>query len=516
MSREDLFESLGLDRRRFLTVGALAAAAHVVGCQTPSAPAPEAQTDPASAPFDLAEVDLGALADGLGDGRYTSRSLVEAYLGRIEALNHRGPTLRAVIETDPKALEIADALDAERSQGTVRGPLHGIPILLKDNIATHDGTTTTAGSLALAGSKPTEDAFLAARLREAGAVLIGKANLSEWANFRSTRSSSGWSGRGGQCRNPYSLDRTPCGSSSGSGVAVAANMVAAAVGTETNGSIVCPSSHNGIVGLKPTVGLVSRTGVIPISSTQDTAGPMTRSVKGAAILLGAMAGADPKDPAGPAAAEHIHADYTQFLGDGDLSGVRLGVSRGHFGFDPNVDARMEEALAKFSELGAELVDPVELPGFQDLGDSSYQLMLYEFKAGLNEYFASLGDDAPIKSLDELIEWNQANADASMPYFGQEILEQAAEKGDLSDEAYLEARAKALRIMRKEGIDKVIAEHNLDAFVAPTNGPSWRIDLVNGDNFGGGSSTPAAVAGYPTITVPAGFVHGLPVGVSIFS
>ena len=508
MNRDRHFE---LDRRRFLSLGALAATAHLVGCRTETPQPATAQL--ASTAFELEELDLTALAEGLAGGRFTSRSLVESYLARIDALNEQGPTLRAVIETDPNAYSIADALDAERQAGQVRGPLHGIPILLKDNIATHDGTTTTAGSLALRGSKPPEDAHLAARLREGGAILLGKANLSEWANFRSTRSSSGWSGRGGQCRNPYSLDRTACGSSSGSGVAVAANMIAAAIGTETNGSIVCPSSHNGIVGLKPTVGLVSRHGVIPISATQDTAGPMTRTVRDAAILLGVIAGVDERDSATAGAAEHLHGDYTQFLGDGRLEGVKIGVSRQHFAFHPDVDARMEEAIADLAKLGAELVDPIELPGFEALEGASYELMLYEFKAGLNEYLAGLGDDAPIKTIDELIAWNQENAGASMPYFGQEIFEAAAAKGDLDDPAYLEAKAKARRIMADEGIDKVMAESNLDAIVAPTNGPSWRIDLVNGDHYGGGSSTPAAVAGYPNITVPAGFVHGMPVGLA---
>lgn len=503
----------GLSRRHFLELSALAAGS-LVACGPAPQPAEEAK-DPADATFELAELDLATLADGMASGRFTARSLAESYLARIDALDRRGPTLRAVLDLDPGALDAADRLDEERAAGNVRGPLHGIPLLLKDNIDTHDGTTTTAGSLALEGWTPPEDAFVAARLRAAGAVILGKANLSEWANFRSTRSSSGWSGRGGQCKNPYSLDRNPCGSSSGSAVAVAANLVAAAVGTETNGSVVCPASANGIVGLKPTVGLVSRAGIIPISSSQDTAGPMTRTVRDAAILLGAMAGVDPDDPATAEAEGHVHEDYTLFLEDDRLEGVRLGVGRDHFGFHPDVDERMEEALADLEELGAELVDPVETPGWADVGDASYTVMLYEFKHGIDEYLARLGPDAPAGNLEELIAWNEEHADESMPYFGQEIFHRAAEKGSLDDEEYLEAKKKARKASRDEGLDRIFAEHEVDAIVAPSNGPAWRTDLVNGDNFGGSSSTPAAVSGYPNVTVPAGFVRKLPVGLSIF-
>lgn len=522
--RETKKESMPkLDRREFLVGGALGVGAlGLIHCSSsPGAEGPPAAPD-AAAPVDAApsipgveleEVSITALQDGMTSGRWTAKRITELYLARIEALDRQGPTLRAVIETNPDAVAIAEALDDERRQGTVRGPLHGIPILLKDNIATHDQTTTTAGSLALEGSIPPEDSFVARRLRDAGAVLLGKANLSEWANFRSLRSSSGWSGRGRQCRNPYVIDRNPCGSSSGSGVATSASLVAAAIGTETNGSIVCPASANGVVGVKPTVGLVSRSWIIPISHSQDTAGPMGRTVRDAAIVLGALTGVDPGDPATAASAGKAHTDYTQFLDENALQGARIGVARGHFGFDPNVDALMEAAIEVMKRHGAVIVDPVPLPTYDDFEGAAFEVLLYEFKAGLNAYLAGLGPGAPIKSLAEAIAFNEAHADIEMPYFGQELFYLAEAKGPLGEQAYLDALAKARRIARAEGMDEAMDENHLDAIIAPTGGPAWPTDLVNGDHFVSGSSTAAAVAGYPNITVPAGNVFGLPVGIS---
>jgi amidase len=474
---------------------------------------PVGATAPSIASFELEEVSIAELQDGMTAGRWTARRLTELYLARIAALDRQGPTLRAVIETNPDALAIADALDEERRRGAIRGPLHGIPILLKDNIATHDRNTTTAGSLALAGSIPPADSFVARRLREAGAVLLGKANLSEWANFRSFRASSGWSGRGRQCRNPYVLDRNPSGSSSGSAVAAAASMAAAAIGTETNGSIVSPSSANGVVGIKPTVGLVSRSRIIPISHNQDTAGPMARTVRDAAMVLGALTGVDPEDAATAASQGKAHTDYTRFLDADALRGARIGVARNQFGFDPRVDALMEAAIAVMRSRGAVIVDPVSIPKFDDFQGAALDLLLYEFKADLNAYLAGLGPEAPIESLAEAIAFNEAHADTSMPYFGQELFLLAEAKGPLSDPAYGKMRARALRVARDQGIDKAVGGSRLDAIVAPTGGPAWPTDLVTGDHFQGGSSTAAAVAGYPIVTVPAGDVFGLPVGIS---
>ncbi|MEE8477167.1 MAG: amidase, partial [Gemmatimonadales bacterium] len=437
------------------------------------------------------------------------------YLERIDSLNFQGPELRAVIEINPDALTIADALDTERAGGTTRGPLHGIPILLKDNIATDDRMETTAGSFALIGSRPPADAFVAHRLRQAGAVLLGKANLSEWANFRSSRSSSGWSGRGGQCRNPYVLDRSPCGSSSGSAVAVAANLGAAAIGTETDGSVVCPSSACGIVGIKPTVGLVSRSRIVPISHSQDTAGPMARTVRDAALVLGAMVGVDADDEATAASRGKAHTDYTRFLDADGLGGARIGVARDYLGFHDRVDVLMEEAIEAVGVAGAEVIDPVEITTRRDIGKHEYQVLLYEFKADLNAYLAALGGTMEARTLEQLIAYNEANRDREMPWFGQEEFEAAQEKGPLTEPEYLEALGTSRRLARAEGIDATMNRHRLDAIVAPTGGPAWTIDLVNGDHFGGGSSSAAAVAGYPNVTVPAGFVHGLPVGISFF-
>ncbi|HVS13548.1 MAG TPA: amidase [Thermoanaerobaculia bacterium] len=510
----------GLDRRRLMLGGAALGAVWAAGCGEGASP-PEAGATGSSgasaavSSFELEEATLDQLRAGMESGRWSASRITELYLERIARLDREGPTLRSVIETNPDALEIAASLDAERREGRVRGPLHGIPVLLKDNIATADRTTTTAGSLALQGSIPARDSHVARRLREAGAVLLGKANLSEWANFRSNGSSSGWSARGGQCRNPYALDRNPCGSSSGSGAAVSASLAAAAIGTETNGSIVCPSSANGVVGVKPTVGLVGRTRIIPIAHTQDTAGPLCRTVRDAALVLGALAGVDPEDPATSASASHALADYTQHLREDGLRGARIGVARDFLGFDSRVDALVEEAIVALREGGAEVIDPVAIATRRAMGEPSFQVLLYEFRADLDAYLAALGPEAPVRSLAEVIAFNEAHADREMPYFGQDLLVAAQEKGPLSEPEYLEARARALRLARDEGIDKTVREHRLDAMVAPTGGPAWLTDLVNGDHFSGGSSSPAAIAGYPNVTVPMGDVFGLPVGISFF-
>ena len=518
-----------MDRRAFLRSGALAGGAVVAGtaaCDREAASKAAGQANdlpgmPPSVseavppvPFELDEVTIDTLAAAMASGERTSRGITEAYLARIAALDRQGPMLRSVIETSPDALADAEALDRERDASGPRSPLHGIPILLKDNIGTADGTTTTAGSLALEGSRPAEDAPVARRLREAGAVLLGKANLSEWANFRSTRSSSGWSARGGQCGNPFVLDRNPCGSSSGSGAAVSANFVTAAIGTETDGSIVCPSNANGVVGIKPTVGLVSRAGIIPIAESQDTAGPMARTVRDAALVLGIIAGTDPRDPATAEADSRGRADYTPFLDADGLEGARIGVMRSTFGFHSLVDRLMEDALDAMRARGAVIVDPIDLRPDSAMRRAETEVLSYEFKAGLRAYLETL-PDPPIRTLADLIAFNQANAGDEMPYFGQERLLAAEASGPLTDPVYLDARAAARRFSRTEGIDRVMDADNLDAILAPTGGPAWVTDLVNGDHFGGSSSAFAAVAGYPNITVPAGFIHGLPVGCSFF-
>jgi amidase len=504
-----------MKRRRFVTCGAAAGVVGLAGGEASGAVREQAVAAPAEPvvvpPFELDEVSVADLQKRMSAGETSARRLAEAYLGRIAALDRSGPALRSVIETNPEALAIADALDAERKANGPRGPLHGIPVLVKDNVDTADRMTTTAGSLALEGSIPPRDSHVAARLREAGAVILGKANLSEWANFRSSRSVSGWSARGGQCVNPYALDRNPCGSSSGSGVAVSANLVPVAVGTETDGSIVCPSTNCGIVGVKPTVGLVSRAGIVPISSTQDTAGPMARTVADAAVLLEALAGADPRDPATSRAPAN-RAEYAKALDPDGLRGARIGVARNMAGFHPDTDRLFDEAVAEMKSRGAEVVDPADVPNIKELGDPELEVMLYEFKAGLNEYLASLGK-APIKTLAEAIAFNDRNSDREMPFFGQEIFLKAEEKGPLTTPAYREALAKCRRLSRAEGLDAVLDKNRLDALVAPTGAPAWVIDPVSGDHFVGGNSTPAAVAGYPTLTVPMGFVFGLPVGLS---
>lgn len=469
---------------------------------------------------ELVELTFADLQARMAAGTDTAKSLVGKYRQRIEALDRKGPMLRSVLEQNPEAEAIAEQLDAERKAGKVRGPLHGIPILVKDNIDTGDKMTTTGGSLALEGSHAETDAFVVARLRAAGAIILGKTNLSEWANFRGMASSSGWSGRGGQCRNPYALDRTPSGSSSGSAVATAASLCAAAIGSETDGSIVSPSSCNGLVGIKPTIGLVSRAGVIPLAPSQDTLGPMARTVTDAAKLLTVIAGPDPADPvttapdkARPATPE----DYTKYLDPKALAGARLGVPRkGYFGVVRGVDAIMRSALADLKGAGAELVDPAELPVPPELGPAETEVLLFELKAYLNQYLGARKTDAHVRSLAEAIVFNKQNAARELAIFGQEFFEQADAKPGLTDKAYVAARARCLQITRAQLLDKVMAEHKLDAFVAATNSPAWLIDPVNGDSGGGVScSTLPAVSGYPHITVPADQVHGLPVGLSFF-
>jgi len=458
---------------------------------------------------DRSIVDLQARMER---GEISAEALTRAYLARIDAIDSAGPTLRSVLETNPDAPAIAADLDAERRRSGPRGPLHGIPILLKDNIDTGDALTTTAGSLALEGHRAPRDAFLVARLREAGAVVLGKANLSEWANFRSSRSSSGWSSRGGQTRNPYALDRSPGGSSAGSGAAVAAGLAAAAIGTETDGSISAPASMNGVVGLKPTVGLVSRAGIVPISASQDTAGPMTRTVLDAAIVLDAISGADPRDPATRSAPDRAPSAFATASARTDLRGVRLGVPSGWIGHHEAADAVAAAAFAHLRALGAEIVEDVDLGPVEPLAEAERIVMLVEFKAGLNAYLRD-HPTAPVRSLDDVIAFNARHSRLVMPYFRQERLEQSQQHPGLDDEAYLEARATCLRLARTEGIDRALYEHALDALVAPTRAPAWTIDLIAGDRRIPGCSTHAAVAGYPHVSVPAGFAHGLPVGLS---
>jgi amidase len=466
---------------------------------------------------EIEEATVAWLGEAMAEGRLTALRITEMYLERIAALNEAGPELRAVIETNPDALAIAEALDRERAASGPRGPLHGIPVLLKDNIDTADQMLTTAGSLALVDSRPARDATVAERLRAAGAVLLGKANLSEWANFRSGHSSSGWSGRGGQARNPYALDRTPCGSSSGSATAVAANLAAVSLGTETNGSILCPGHINGVVGIKPTVGLTSRAGVIPISHTQDTVGPFGRTVADAAALLGALTGVDPRDPATEASAGHSFTDYTQFLDINALRGARIGIAREtFFGYSEKTDPIAEAAIAALKACGAEVVDPADIPTAKALEETraEFEVLLYEFKADLNAYLATRGPESAVRTLEDLIAFNEAHVGEEQPYFGQDLFIASQAKGPLTDEAYLNALAEIQRLSRAEGIDAVMERHQLDALFMPTGGPGWLIDLVNGDaRGGGGSSGPAALAGYPAITVPAGMVSGLPIGVT---
>ena len=509
-----------LTRRTLLRSGALGGVAGALGALGPFGSRAAAATDQAQAassspPFELDELTIAELQAGQASGRWTARSLAEAYMSRIADFDRSGPSLRAVLEVNPEALAIADALDAERKAKGPRGPLHGIPVLVKDNVATKDRMQSTAGSLALVGVTPPRDAFIVDRLRAAGAVILGKANLSEWANFRSTHSSSGWSGRGGQCRNPYALDRTPSGSSSGSGVAVSANLCAVAIGTETDGSIVSPSTCCGIVGIKPTLGLVSRSGIIPIAHSQDTAGPMARTVADAATLLGVLTGVDSKDDATAASAGQSRTDYSSFLDANGLKGARLGVCRSHYmGYSPATDALMETAMDVLKRAGAVIVDPADIATAGQTDDSEFAVLLYEFKADLNRYLADWAPGNGPKTLADLIEFNERAKDKELIYFGQEIFVQAQAKGPLTDQDYLKALDKDHLLMRTQGIDAVMTDQKLDALIAPTGGPASLIDLVNGDGGGGGSfSSPAAVAGYPHVTVPMGYVRGLPVGLS---
>jgi amidase len=470
---------------------------------------------PSVQPFELDEITISDLQEGMKTGKFTARFLVEKYSSRIDDVDQRGPAINSVIEMNPDALSIAAALDQERKAKGPRGPLHGIPVLIKDNIDTADRMMTTAGSLALVGSKPSKDSFVAEKLRASGAVILGKTNLSEWANIRSSHSTSGWSGRGGLTKSPYALDRNPCGSSSGSGAGVSANLCAAAIGTETDGSIVCPASSNGVAGIKPTVGLVSRSGIIPISHSQDGAGPLCRTVRDAAIMLGALTGVDPRDAATSGSQGKSFMDYTQFCDPNGLKGARIGVARKYFGFSDSVDALMEQSLDTMKKQGATLMDPADIETFGKFDESELLVFMYELKADLNAYLAGLGPNFPMRTLKDIIDFNERNRQREMPYFGQDLFLKAEAKGPLTEKAYLDALEKNHQLARTEGIDATLDKHRLDAIVAPTGGPAWITDLVNGDHVAGGSSNAAAVAGYPNINVTAGFIFGLPVGISFF-
>ena len=466
----------------------------------------------------LPEWTIADLQEKMESGELTARQVADLYLQRIEAVDKGGPYINSVIELNPDALEVADGLDQERKAGKVRGPLHGIPILLKDNIDTHDRMQTTAGSLALEGNIAARDAFIVRQLRKAGAVILGKTNLSEWANFRGRHSISGWSSRGGLTRNPHALDRSACGSSSGSGAAVAANLCVAAIGTETDGSIICPSQTNGIVGIKPTLGLLSRSGIIPIAHSQDTPGPMARTVADAAILLGAMTGVDSTDPATRLSRKRSSSNYAKSLDYDGLKGIRIGVARNMAGKNPRILKIFEHCIEVMKQLGAVIIDPADVRNFDKFGETEREVLHYEFKADLNRYLKSLHGDGRVHSLEDVIKFNEENADRVMPYFGQEHMLIAQEKGPLSEKKYKDALAKNLRLTRKDGIDAAFRKYRIDAIIVPSGGPAWTIDLANGDatNWDMESTSPAAVAGYPHITVPAGFVFGLPVGISFFA
>ncbi|MCU0460585.1 MAG: amidase [Bacteroidales bacterium] len=459
----------------------------------------------------LLEMTISELQQGYRDEKYSIADVVSAYLDRIIAIDMDGPSLNSVIKINPDAIEIAEELDREMAEGKIRGPLHGVPVILKDNIDTEDNMPTTAGATALRDSYAAKDSYIAAKLREAGAVIIAKANLSEWANFRAYVSSSGWSGVGGQTRNPYVLDRNPCGSSSGSGVAVSANLCMAAVGTETDGSIVCPSNNCGVVGIKPTVGLLSRTGIIPISYTQDTPGPMCRTVEDAAFCLGAMTGVDLHDAKTLASEGRFLTDYTKFLKADGMKGKRIGIVKNSGGFNNKVDSLMIRAIKRMAALGAELVE-VEAPARREYEDAELQVLLFEFKDGLNKYFAGLGENAPVKTIKDLIEFNKKDT-VELRYFDQKILIDAEKKGDLNSPEYLIAIEKCRKATRDEGIDKMMNAAGLDAIILPTGSPAWKTDLLNGDHYVGGSSSLAAIAGYPAITIPMGFIDDLPVGIT---
>jgi amidase len=503
-------------RRTFLRSSLITAAAAACPAIEVAHPA-RAENLAADAPpasFELDEITIDQLQAAFASDQESSRSITEKYLARIQLVDKAGPAINAIIELNPDALQIAEALDRERKAKGARGPLHGVPILIKDNIDTGDRMSTTAGSLALLGSCPSQDAFVAAQLRKAGAVILGKTNLSEWANIRSSHSTSGWSGRGGLTRNPYALDRNPCGSSSGTGAAVSANLCVAGVGTETDGSVVCPASANGLVGLKPTVGLVSRAGIVPISHTQDTAGPMARTVRDVALLLNAMVGADSEDSATVNSQGKRLPDYTKTLDPAGLKGARLGIVRKYFGFSETVDQLMDSLISEMKLAGAEIVDPADIPTIGKFDESESTVFYYELKADLAAYLARRGNTA-VKNLKDVIEFNERNRQREMPYFGQDFFIKSQQKGPLGSKEYLDALALNRQLARVEGIDFVMDKFKLDALVAPTGGPAWLTDLINGDHAPGGSSSAAAVAGYPNINVPAGSVWGLPVGVSFF-
>jgi amidase len=531
-NRNSKFSSRRTFLRATMTATVAAAAYPALGSARVADPAPAGNNNGADTvegtvqgsvkDFELDEITIDDVQKTFQSGEYSSRTLTEKYLRRIAETDKAGPRVNSVIELNPEALQIAAALDEERKARGSRGPLHGIPILIKDNIDTGDRMHTTAGSLALlesapgsgSGSQPAKDAFVAAQLRKAGAVIVGKTNLSEWANIRSSHSTSGWSGRGGLTRNPYALDRNPCGSSSGTGAGVSANLCVVGVGTETDGSVVCPSSANGLAGLKPTVGLVSRTGIIPISHSQDTAGPMARTVRDVALLLGAMAGADAEDSATADARRKQFSDYTQFLDPAGLKGARLGVVRKYFGFNDEVDRLMETLLGEMKHAGAEIVDPADVPTIGKFDESELTVFLYELKADLAVYLARRPGLA-VKSLKDVIAFNELHRDREMEYFGQDLFIKAEQKGPLDSKEYLDALALNRQLSRTEGIDFVMDKWKLDALVAPTGSPAWITDLINGDRISGGSSSAAAVAGYPNINVTAGSLWGLPVGISFF-
>lgn len=501
----------GFLQKTFAASAAMAVRPALIAARAISTPS---QSSPVEIkPFELEETTIAELQDGMQSGKFSARSLVEKYTARIEEIDKR--TTNAIIQMNPDGLAIAQDLDRERKAKGVRGPLHGIPVLIKDNIDTADRMMTTAGSLALVGSKPPKDSFVAQKLRAAGAVILGKSNLSEWANIRASHSTSGWSGRGGLTKNPYALDRNPCGSSSGTGAGISANLAAVGIGTETDGSIVCPSSSNGLVGIKPTVGLVSRSGIIPISHTQDTAGPMCRTVRDAAILLSVLTGVDPEDQATAASAGKSQTNYEQYCDPNGLRGARIGVARKYFGFSDAVDAIMAQSIDVLKKQGATIIDPADIETLGKFDHSELTAFMYELKADLNAYLARLGPSAPVKTLKDIIEFNDRNRQKEMPFFGQDLFLKSEAKGPLSEKEYVDALANNRQMARTDGIDAVMDKHQLHALIAPTGGPAWITDLITGDHFGGGSSNAAAVAGYPNINVPAGSIFGLPVGISFF-
>ena len=506
-----------MKRRDFLATTTLAGVVSVLSesCNTAQTNTNTAATAPApfADHFELNEVSISELQQKIKGNQYNAQELVKTYLERIDQIDKKGPAINSIIEVNPDAMDIARKLDEELKAGKSRGPLHGVPVVIKDNIDTADKMKTSAGSLALANSVAPKDSFVAQKLREAGAIIIAKTNLSEWANIRSSHSTSGWSGRGGLTKNPYALDRNACGSSSGTGAAIAANLAIAGIGTETDGSIVCPSTHNSLVGIKPTVGLISRSGIIPISHSQDTAGPMTRNVTDAAILLGALTGIDPRDTATNASQGKGYTDYTKFLDAKGLNGMRIGVARNFFGINERTDKLITDAIDVMKKNGAVIIDPADIAHTNEYDES--EILLYELKADLNAYLATLGPGAAVKTLKDIIDFNEQNRDTELKHFGQDLFIKAQEKGPLTDKAYLDALAKNQRLSRAEGIDAIMDKEKLDAMIAPSGGTAWLTDFINGDHFSGGYSSPSAVAGYPHITVPAGYIHGLPIGLSIF-